>query len=180
MGWFGRSKRVEAKLQEVQATLVGLRLELDKERSDTVALRQRLHALEAPEPTADESWTPPLPDVSFDYLKALAESNAVSTAGQREDIAALRERLTTIDARLDEVTRTLTNQLNEIGQEIDRLGDSARAAADDDSRGAPIDEERLDELRTNQIRIANEQARFAKSMQEQFAALADGLRRPGH
>lgn len=212
MGWFGRSKRVEAELQEVQAALATMRLELDRERADSVVLRERLQMLEppppsdeqrdadagdgedvngtdspspatdvpppVPSPTATGAWTPPLPDVSFDYLKALTETNAVSVAGQREQLVEVRSRLASVDARLEELTRAFTNQLNEVGQEVERLTETARTA--DRSNADGVSEERLDELRTNQIRIANEQARFAKSMQEQFATLADSLRRPSH
>lgn len=177
MAWFGRSKRVEVELQDVQSALAGMRTELDRERADAAGLRERLDALVAPTAADTDHWTPPSPDVSFDYVKSLSESNAVSVAAQREQTEAIAGRLSSVDARLDELTRTLTNQLNELGNEIDQLREMASAAHDPSS---PVDQARLDELRTNQIRIANEQARFAKSMQEQFATLADDLRRPGH
>ncbi len=133
-----------------------------------------------PPAPASTTWDSPAQGRSLDDVQRLADETAAITAGHGEELAAVHSHLASVDARISELTQTMTNQLQEIGQEIDRLGDAATG----DSSAPPaatveLAEDRLDELRENQVRIANEQARFAKALHEQLAELADEWRRAG-
>jgi len=81
------------------------------------------------------------------------------------DLAAVTERLARLDDRITSVSTELANQVNELGNEIERLG------------GNTPDEVRLDEIRTGQERLANEQARYQIAFREDLARLAEQLRR---
>jgi hypothetical protein len=193
VGWFRRQGQTNEELEKLQLSLASLRIELDRERADNDATRQRLSELETARatttvsgpPTAPSStpWDTPSQGTSLDDVLRLAEETSATTAGHGEELAAVRSHLATVDARISEITQAMTNQLQEISQEIDHLGDAAAARSSAQplvSTGtADISEERFDELRQNQVRIANEQARFAKALHEQLAALADEWRRTG-
>lgn len=81
------------------------------------------------------------------------------------DLASVTERLARLDDRITSVSTELANQVNELGNEIERLGGNAP------------DEVRLDEIRTGQERLANEQARYQIAFREDLARLAEQLRR---
>ncbi len=189
MGWFRRQAQADEELEKLQLSLASLRIELDRERADNVTTRQRLSDLETgrattaaepPPAPALTTWDSPSQGRSLDDVRHLADETAAVTAGHGEELAALHSHLASVDARISELTQTMTNQLQEVGQEIDRLG----AAGTGHSSAQPgptveLAEERFDELRENQVRIANEQARFAKALHEQLAELADEWRRGG-
>ena len=194
MGWFRRKTEPNEELENIQLALVALRVELDRERAEGAATRERLQELEtkAAETNVPEfqpavadptSWASPEPELSLADVRRRAEQMGATTDAHSRELVDVHARLTAVDARLAELTDTITNQLSEIGQDIDRLQAAGDGRADETASQvtAELDpsvlDGRFDELRENQTRIANEQARFAKSLHEQLAALADDLRR---
>ena len=188
MGWFRRRAKADEELEKLQLSLASLRIELDRERADNATTGQRLSDLETgrattttpaapPLPPASTEWDAPAQGRSLDDVQRLAEETAAITAGHAEQLAAVHSHLESVDARIRELTQAMSNQIQEIGQEIDRLGDMATGQSPDAT--VKLAEERFEELRENQVRIANEQARFAKALHEQLAQLADEWRRAG-
>lgn len=85
----------------------------------------------------------------------------------RSQLAELTEGLSRLDTRLSAMGAELTNQLTELGSEIDALG------------GAGLDADALTDLKTAQVRLAQEQARYQIAFRDDLAALAERLRTPG-
>lgn len=92
-------------------------------------------------------------------------------SGQLDDMrrgfSVLEERLSGVDGRVTHMSEALTNQLHELDDEIERLSNTADSASADT----------VNQLRANQIRIANEQARYAIALRQDLAELAELLRR---
>ncbi|MGA0794001.1 MAG: hypothetical protein ACO3QD_06230, partial [Ilumatobacteraceae bacterium] len=85
----------------------------------------------------------------------------------RKYLAAFEERLSGTDARVTHMTTEITNQLHELNSELEQLANGADAA----SAAAVAD------LRNNQVRIASEQARYAITLRQDLAELAELLRK---
>ena len=85
----------------------------------------------------------------------------------RRDLGVLEERLIGMDGRVTHMSAAITNQLHELDTEIERLSHMADSASADT----------VDQLRANQVRIANEQARYAIALRQDLAELAELLRR---
>lgn len=85
----------------------------------------------------------------------------------RKHLAAFEERLSGTDARVTHMTTEITNQLHELNSELEQLANGADAA----SATAVAD------LRNNQVRIASEQARYAITLRQDLAELAELLRK---
>jgi stress response protein SCP2 len=83
------------------------------------------------------------------------------------DLRALTDRLGGVDDRVTQMTTAITNQLHELDADIEKLAAMADAAS----------AETVNELRANQVRIANEQARYAIALRQDLAELAELLRR---
>ncbi len=95
----------------------------------------------------------------------VALREAIDERDEQRRIAELVARLDAIDARVTAVSTELANQLNELGGELDAL------AARPDGNGA------VEELRTGQVRLASEQARYQIAFRQDLAELAETLRR---
>lgn len=80
----------------------------------------------------------------------------------------LDQKIAIIDTRLTTMTTELSHQLHELGSEIETLVKTADLSA---SREA------LEQLRVNQTRIANEQARYEIAFRQDLAEIVDQLRR---
>jgi chromosome segregation ATPase len=104
----------------------------------------------------------------------------------RKQLAQLAERVSNLDARLNQVGVELTNQLTELSGDIDAAATSTSTSTPAGT-AAIVDEierlmaERVDphlvDITDGQLRLANEQARYAIQFREDLAALADRLRR---
>lgn len=107
-----------------------------------------------------------------DLTKRLDEVSAQLTewTSQHEE---LRTGLATLDERITSVSTELANQITELGNDIEAL--NTRGAG-----GAEAEPARVDELRTGQERLANEQARYQIAFREDLARLAEQLRRASH
>lgn len=84
-----------------------------------------------------------------------------------------------LDLRLTAVSTELRNQLDELGNELDRFGSDdpppdGGPASDTNNRSAS--DEALEVLRTAQVKLAAEQARYEIAFRADLAALAEQVR----
>jgi chromosome segregation ATPase len=100
-------------------------------------------------------------------LRSEVDQRSSEIAVLRSTLQSLEDRLVGTDARVVQITTELTNQLHEIDSELERLATTADAAS----------AETVTELRANQVRIANEQARYAITLRQDLAELAELLRK---
>jgi len=100
-------------------------------------------------------------------LRAEVEQRGSDISSMRSQLNVLEERLINADVRVTQITTALTNQLHEIDTELDRLTQTADAAS----------AETVTQLRANQVRIASEQARYAITLRQDLAELAELLRK---
>jgi len=81
---------------------------------------------------------------------------------------ALDQKIAALDSRVTRMTTELSNHLHELGSDLATLSEN-----DDDSAV----ETTLTELRANQTRIANEQARYEIAFRQDLAEIAEMIRR---
>ncbi len=92
-------------------------------------------------------------------------ANDTSTRQATEQVAA-------IEQRLNSVSTELANQVSELGRDIDGL-----AAQRDEVVSGSISDEVIDSLKTSQVKLAAEQARYEIAFRQDLAALAEQVRR---
>jgi capsule polysaccharide export protein KpsE/RkpR len=80
----------------------------------------------------------------------------------------LDQKFSVLDQRITTMTTELSHQLHELGTEIESLTNVSQDTA---SREA------LEQLRVNQIRIANEQARYEIAFRQDLAEIIEQIRR---
>ena len=80
----------------------------------------------------------------------------------------LDQKISVIDQRVTKMTTELSHQIHELGSEIESL---TKSSQDNASREA------LEQLRVNQIRVANEQARYEIAFRQDLAELVEQIRR---
>ena len=80
----------------------------------------------------------------------------------------LEQKISVIDQRVTKMTTELSHQIHELGSEIESL---TKSSQDNASREA------LEQLRVNQIRIANEQARYEIAFRQDLAEIVEQIRR---
>ena len=78
------------------------------------------------------------------------------------------QRITAIDTRLTNMTAELSHQLHELSSDIEAV-----ASKEGDSNSSEV----LEQLRVNQTRIANEQARYEIAFRQDLAVIAEQLRK---
>ncbi len=100
-------------------------------------------------------------------LRGEVEQRGADISSMRSQLNVLEERLINADVRVTQITTALTNQLHEIDTELDRLTQTADVAS----------AETVTQLRANQVRIASEQARYAITLRQDLAELAELLRK---
>ncbi|MEI8239705.1 MAG: hypothetical protein WCI22_09810, partial [Actinomycetota bacterium] len=117
-------------------------------------------------------------------VNALADRLA-STEALSGQMGQLAERLTTSDAtarqtadqvslieqRVQAVATELTNQISELGRDIDGLAERSL-----EGPVSGVSDELLEALRTSQVKLANEQARYEIAFRHDLATLAEQLR----
>ena len=99
-------------------------------------------------------------------LRAEMSEQMTALVAERETARSTIERLAGIEARVSGMGSELSRQLHELGTEIEEL--SKRA---EDSGVV----EMMDALKTTQVRLANEQARYEITFRQDLAALANKL-----
>ena len=97
-------------------------------------------------------------------------SNSVRVESSEIDAQAARDQAAHLDDRLQSVSTQLTNQLAELGREIDSLATSETTSA------VEVDDAVIQSLRSGQVRLATEQARYEISFREDLALLAEQVR----
>jgi hypothetical protein len=172
-------------------TIAGLQRELDTLKAQVAAASPDTGddapgAPAASEATAEPDFAPPAPGTSLsevhDQVKGLIEQVDGLDRRQLRD----HERLS---LRLEELTAQFTNQLLEIGGELDATHQrliSQLAAQDQrfeelssmastNGKGSPG--ALIEELRANQVRIANDLARHEIAVRQDLATLAELVNR---
>lgn len=145
---------------------LAVRVELaDALEAQLNTLQQRFDELQGQPASADASA---ITNSLAAQLAQLAERISAS------DIAARHaaEQVATLDQRLAAVSTELANQLRELGNDIDGL-----AAHQDDAAAGVISDEVLDAIRSGQVKLAAEQARYEIAFRQDLAALAEQVRR---
>jgi hypothetical protein len=176
--------------EDPMAPLVAQLTELDRRiaaaQFENTDLKARLAALES-RPLPAPIVVPDEDDLVLRVRTLLGEPPPAVDPRRVEALEAARDRL---ELRLAELSCALTDQLSELGGELDtaehatagRLAELERRlneltaslpAAERSERPdqQPTTEE-LEELRNNQVRIANELARFSIAVREEMAGLA--------
>jgi chromosome segregation ATPase len=155
----------------VGATLADLTVQLDELRSALSAQQAQIADIAV---------------VATDTAERTLEvESANDSTDLRKQFGQLAERVSNLDARLNQVGIELTNQLTELSGDIDTAATSKSSPADTAAIVGQIERlmaERLDphlvDITDGQLRLANEQARYAIQFREDLAELADRLRRP--
>ena len=158
----------QAELGHQLSTLRDRLTELQNEQSDRRAaalaatddadLRDRVNAL------ADRLAAN---DALMGQLAQLAERMAANDNAVRQH----SEQVAALEQRLDSVATELANQISELGRDIDGLAEVG-------TPGTPgVSDTVIDHLRTAQVKLANEQARYEIAFREDLAALAERVRR---
>jgi CII-binding regulator of phage lambda lysogenization HflD len=80
----------------------------------------------------------------------------------------LDQKISIIDQRVTTMTTELSNQIHELGSEIETITKSSQDS---------VSREALEQLRVSQIRIANEQARYEIAFRQDLAELVEQIRR---
>jgi predicted nucleic acid-binding Zn-ribbon protein len=99
-------------------------------------------------------------------LRDQVSEQASYAATERELSRAVGERIAALETRISSMGSELSRQLHEVGNEIEEL--SKRA---DDSQVVEV----IDALRSAQIKLAQEQARYEITFRQDLAALANQL-----
>lgn len=90
-----------------------------------------------------------------------------STAATRELGESVQKSITVIEQRVDLMGKELTNQLHELGGEIDKLSEHSDASV----------AETVAQIHSAQVRLTAEQARYEIAFRQDLAELAEHLRR---
>ena len=110
-------------------------------------------------------------------VEVLAER--VESGDQRARQTA--EQLNNIEHRMSAVSTELTNQVSELGRDIDGLGGFGNSNGDDanaaDNGDRHLNAELLAELQDAQTKLAEEQARYEIAFRQDLATLAEHVRR---
>ena len=123
-------------------------------------------------------------DTAERMVTAEATLSADDSLELRKQLAQLAERVTRLDARLNEVSVELTNQFSELSSELEASDGQSTVARPEDivQEIERVMAERIDphlvDITDGQLRLANEQARYAIQFREDLAELAERLRRP--
>jgi hypothetical protein len=179
----GLFRRREDPMAPLAAQLTELDRRIAAAQFENADLKARLGALES-KPLPAPVVMPNEDDLVLRVRTLLGEPPPTVDPRRIEALEAARDRL---ELRLAELSCALTDQLSELGGELDtaehatagRLADlerrlnelTASLPAAERSDQQPTAEE-LEELRNNQVRIANELARFSIAVREEMAGLA--------
>ena len=101
-------------------------------------------------------------------IAQLAERVAANDSTTRQ----ATEQVAAIEQRLSAVSTELANQISELGRDIDALAEHTGEPAP-----AVVSDEVVDHLKTAQVKLAFEQARYEIAFRQDLATLADQVRR---
>lgn len=100
-------------------------------------------------------------------LEVTRQRLAESTAASHDLNESVQRSITMIEQRVDHMGKELTNQLHELGGEIDKLSEQSDASV----------AETVAQIHSAQIRLTAEQARYEIAFRQDLAELAEHLRR---
>jgi DNA repair exonuclease SbcCD ATPase subunit len=135
-----------------------------------------------PPPPGEPAFDAPMPGTSLGDLSEMVQTLASRVDGLDERQRGDHER---VSLRLEELTAQFSNQLTELGNELEaghkqmssqlaaqeqRLEELAQRSASENGSGQDM---LVEELRSNQIRIANDLARHEIAFRQDLAALAE-------
>jgi chromosome segregation ATPase len=149
---------LEEHMGEQLGTLAAKVGALDAQTSDIDLLRQRID---------DLALAAAAGDAINEQLSLLTDRLGATETSANE----ARLQAAAVDQRLASASTELANQVGELGREIDSL--ASREAA---PPVVQVDPAATDALRTGQVRLASEQARFEISFREDLAVLAEQVR----
>lgn len=101
-------------------------------------------------------------------------SSQTATSSQLDDVVT---RLGSLDARITQVGSEVTHQLGELSGDIDALGRRTESLNDTIAHLEHLPDV-VEEVRTDQVRLANEQARYEIAFRQDLAEITDRLQRP--
>jgi hypothetical protein len=183
----GMFKRRDDPLVPIAAQLAELDRRLAAAQFENTDLQARLVALET-KPLPPPFQTPDTDDLAAKVRMLLGDPPPAADLRRVEALEAARDRL---ELRLAELSTVVTNQLSELGGELDaaehatasrllemerQLAELTEAVHSPSGRLDHPTENELAELRANQVRIANELARFSIAVREEMAVLAPRVR----
>lgn len=167
MGLFSRRDpdASEARIARLETHLNSLQTYLEdvaKAEANTETTAHSPATLAAP--GSGQTPDPSLPAHPPRIVNAGMVEQALADLTARMD--ALAAGLIAMDARLGSISTEITNQLSELGSEIDALSTST------------ADEETLAKLKSAQTRLAQEQARYQIAFRQDLADLAERITPP--
>jgi uncharacterized coiled-coil DUF342 family protein len=168
----------QSNTDEIDRQLAELRQRLDLQASlpdRLAALDQRLAAM--PDRGSDiqqlqeriNELAASVPDTGGLSAQLTELSQRVSSS--EGDARAALAQANALDERIQSVSTQLANQLGELSRDMDSLATRQPAAAT-----VQIDDQALQTLRTGQVKLATEQARYEISFREDLAMLAEQVR----
>ena len=104
---------------------------------------------------------------------ATLSSSQASTSSQIDDLVT---RIGSLDGRITQVGTEVTHQLGELSGDIDSLAQRTTTMNDEIGQLGDVTSI-VDEVRTDQARLANEQARYEIAFRQDLAELAERLQR---
>jgi chromosome segregation ATPase len=188
---------IEERLNETSSSVSSVAATTSQSNSDEIdrqlaELRQRLD-LQASLPdrlTALDQRLAAMPDRGSDIQQLQERINELAasvpdTGGLSAQLTELSQRVSSsegdaraalaqanaLDERIQSVSTQLANQLGELSRDMDSLATRQPAAAT-----VQIDDQALQTLRTGQVKLATEQARYEISFREDLAMLAEQVR----
>ncbi len=188
---------LELRLEETSSAVSGFASITPQANTDEIdrqlaELRERLdHHASLPERLADlDRRLADMPDRGSDIQQLQDRINELAasvpdTGGLSAQLEALSQRVATsegdsrtaldqanaLDERIQSVSTQLANQLGELSRDMDSL-----AARPPSTAAVLVDDEAVNTLRTGQVKLAAEQARYEISFREDLAMLAEQVR----
>lgn len=106
------------------------------------------------------------------HIASLTDSQTTSTRRHDEVVG----RLDSLDARITQIGSEVTHQLTELSGDIDSLGRRTDAIDGEMGRLGSLPDV-VDEVRTDQVRLASEQARYEIAFRQDLAEIAERVQR---
>jgi DNA repair exonuclease SbcCD ATPase subunit len=122
---------------------------------------------------------------SLDELNSKLSDLAERVTVSADDARQAKDQTATLHERISNVSHELANQLGELSREIDGLSGRGTAPTMPPPLPAPanfepsqlVAEELVSQLRSSQIKLANEQARYEIAFRQDLAKLAEQVKR---
>ena len=105
----------------------------------------------------------------IEQLRSEIKNQAETAAKDRQSATEFAQRLTMIETKVSGMGAELSRQLHELGNDIESLSHRPEDV---------LTAESLATLKSSQVRLANEQARYEIAFRQDLAALAEQLRKP--